>query len=45
MQFPGLYFYTNKVIKKAKELKPSARGEIEITDLNRQYLVEKQFTC
>lgn len=38
----GLYFYDNSVIAKAKKLKPSARGELEITDINRQYLQEKQ---
>jgi glucose-1-phosphate thymidylyltransferase len=36
----GLYFYSNDVIKKAKSLEPSARGELEITDLNRLYLEE-----
>lgn len=36
----GLYFYSNDVIKKAQSLKPSKRGELEITDLNRIYLEE-----
>lgn len=36
----GLYFYSNDVIDKAKSLKPSARGELEISDLNRIYLEE-----
>jgi glucose-1-phosphate thymidylyltransferase len=38
----GLYFYPNDVVKKAKEVKPSHRGELEITTLNQNYLEEKR---
>jgi glucose-1-phosphate thymidylyltransferase len=39
---PGLYFYDNSVVKVAGNLKPSARGEYEITDVNRYYLEQKK---
>lgn len=37
---PGIYFYDKNVVQYAKELKPSPRGEIEITDINKRYLAE-----
>lgn len=39
---PGLYYYDNSVVQRAKSLQPSIRGELEITDLNTQYLEEKK---
>ncbi|MEM6812435.1 MAG: glucose-1-phosphate thymidylyltransferase RfbA [Pseudomonadota bacterium] len=41
----GLYFYPSDVVKRTKSLKPSTRGELEITDLNKAYLDEQKLEC
>jgi glucose-1-phosphate thymidylyltransferase len=42
---PGIYFYPNSVVEIARNLKPSARGEIEITDINLNYLRSEKLVC
>jgi glucose-1-phosphate thymidylyltransferase len=42
---PGIYFYPNSVVEIARNLKPSARGEIEITDINLDYLRSEKLIC
>lgn len=39
---PGIYFYDNDVVDIAKSIKPSPRGELEITDINKEYLIRKK---
>ena len=41
---PGIYFYDNSVIDKAKNIRPSNRGELEITDINKAYLEENKLS-
>ncbi|MDO6809160.1 glucose-1-phosphate thymidylyltransferase RfbA [Zobellia galactanivorans] len=41
---PGIYFYDNEVLEIAKRIKPSPRGEMEITDINKEYLAKEKLT-